>query len=173
MSIHDDPGLSGDIWAGKVESVEVARARYEESPRSEFTAWVSTLYSFRRVPQYCVELVALALEIMERAIQDVHELEIQESTNQESADTADVLSTVLLWLSGHQDTVGTNLIHATSKRLAFWGLRVAEYVPGEHTPALLATTYAEILMQEGEHYTARGYLRIALAFAPFIKKREQ
>ncbi len=156
--------LSTRIWAGDENSVELARKSYESDPEGQFVPWVSTLYSFRLIPKYRQELIDLGTEIRKYTCQ------VQNTLS--SADQADVLSTILLWLSEQQqDASKSSDSRGVARMIAEIGLQIADWSLGKHTAALLCTTMARL---EGRPMLYKGYhLQLAKVLAPFIQDNNQ
>lgn len=177
-SLHTDAELARGIWAGDERVVPDARAKYEADPQLHAYDWMSTLYSFRQRTQYADELIALLPVVLEYAERLEHEMTLQ-LVNQQIANRANVVASVLLWISD-QDIHYNEIQRAwlTGDQIASAGLKVADYSIGEHTPALLALNKADALsdfdpVKPGSRRDALFYLRLARAFAPFVKSPNQ
>ena len=177
-SMHADPKLAQGIWAGDRAKIEEARAKFKADPKGEMSAWISTLYSFRRYQECTDELIGTFPVVIDHA-ERLKRILSSPIVSQKAADRANVAASVLLWLWRQDLARGLNdRAWLCGDEIATAGLRVADYTPGEHTPALLALNKADALtgfrsVAPGTRREARSYLRLAWALAPFVKDTNQ
>ena len=177
-SMHTDPDLARGIWAGDKAKVEDARAKFLANPKGQMSAWISTLYSFRRYKECADKLVGMFPVVLDHT-ERLDRILSSPIVNQKAADRANVAASVLLWLSRQDMPLQpTQRAWLWADKIATTGLRVADYTPGEHTPALLALNKADSLasfepVKPGSRRLSRAYLRLAWALAPFVKDQNQ
>ena len=172
MSMHDDKSFSQRVWEGDKSVLSDACERYLNDPDNEFIAWISTLYSFRRLSFSRVELIEFADDMLQHAM--VIRRTIEESGHTlERADKADVLSTVMIWTSQQpelQKQPGLrHVLRESAIALAKAGYD-GYFDAGEHTQALLAITMATIEDVPG---VVDLYIRHAKSLASHIRDPKQ
>ncbi len=152
MTIHNDKDISQRVWEGDHSVV----GDLVNDPNIKFVSKISVLYSFRK--QEKDNLMKYVGEVEEAA----KKLTKQVLLNKHDADDADVLSTVLVWMSDQLVSRSEILrrlgLRGIAYELAHRGLEF-KFVIRDHTPVLLYTTLAR---------DNRRYLIRAINLAPMI-----
>lgn len=144
--------FGAQVWAGKPRTIDQARAKYAADPTT-LVGFASTLYSFRYIPSAAEELLELRLEIVRQANENLVRTAVDESNSLKIANEADVLATVLAWMSRRPElgTTEQQKAHDMAVRLCRHGIAFAsDLEQGHHTPELLRLTLAELRFANGK-----------------------
>ena len=157
-----DQALGKRIWEGDESAIAEARKRFVEDSSGQLLSWASTLYSFRRYPDRASELLKLSEQLMMRAYEFRLRQGIDYLSHKKLADEADVLATILEWISRKKllsrrevsifrDQV-LLLCENGKKHLERYGIT-------DHTWCLLELTRARVFLEQGQPKMARNSLQ--------------
>jgi hypothetical protein len=144
------------IWEGDQSVIEEAWKRFDENPEKELLPFASVLYSFRSREHARWYLIGIRDILLKRAkslvakIVDAGELEAQQC-----ADEADVLSTVLLWLSEKKSVPHVERTHILNAVLqtSTWGVQLMfKGTISFHTQCLLHLTLAQARIADRQRF---------------------
>src|SRR3989344_8635993 len=172
-TMFGDHILTQDIWAGKVEAVETARAKYQANPETEFSDWVHTLYLFRTVPRYKDELVLLAVEIQKygKSLEDTvrNEVRVLGDYYDKLTEKGEVICSIMRWLSLQPSVCESDRMWSSALHLSWSHLGLVNLHPMNHTIPFLCTTSVMLMLDRPQSalYETPALLKIAAVLAPY------
>ena len=157
---------SNRVWQGDPSAVAVAREQYKDNPQTGLIPYAIALYSFRRDTKYAVELMKLRRDLRFRAAALTNPALTPRGTR--IAETADVLSTHLEWIS-RQTALGDvdrRQAHEAAIDACMYGIEFARSASStDHTLPLLHLTAARLCLNDLRTDHALEHLRYAQSIA--------
>ena len=155
---------SARVWGGDPSTVAEARKAYEQEPEdaARLVKYAVALYSFRSKGRFAEELLVLRPWLLRRAWAL---LKMERPTESEQvrkfANEVDVLSTHLAWVS-RQPQLASGVrreAHNIAVELCREGLEILwKRGMSGHSRLLIGLTRAELFLDDGEEWMARGEL---------------
>ena len=179
MPSHHSFTYNERIWRGDLKTVAEARIKYSLDPVGQLVPFASVLYSFKSKRECANELLTLRLPLIKRAQNLMESRPLsQKDASESEIDSADVISTVLEWMSRCDDLFTRARYEAENmaRSLSDWGKEFAwinRFTNG-HTWLLLELTSARIKISRKRNSDALVNLEhIAQYATSIVKDRNQ